>query len=207
VIKPRLLLAKLCRDRVQVPEEEVRKEFERRYGEKVDVQIILYPKEQLRVLQKIWAQVRQSDKEWDHAARSQPEEHLAMTCGQIQPISRHSGVDIIEKVAFGLRPGEVSQVIETPPQGVLIMKCIKVMPPDRTKIFENERDALQREVFEKKIVEEAPKVFKELLDEAKPVRYLEPEKAPQKVADLKRTSEEMLRTGPLPPRKLATSPE
>ena len=44
VIRPKIQFAKLCRGRVQVGEEEIRKAFEAAYGEKIECQIILWPK-------------------------------------------------------------------------------------------------------------------------------------------------------------------
>ena len=41
VIKPRLLLSKLCRDRVQVTSEDLQKAFEAYHGEKLECQLIM----------------------------------------------------------------------------------------------------------------------------------------------------------------------
>jgi hypothetical protein len=189
VIRPRLLLTKLCRDRVQVTEEEIHQAFEAHYGEKVEVRILMYPKDQHKVLYKIYEEIRNNEAAFEHAARNQPNPQLAMTGGAVKPISRFSGNDPrIEKVAFSLRPGEVSEVFEVP-EGLLIMKCIKQIPPERTKVYENEREALQREVFDKKTQQEVAKIFKELKDQAKPVQYL---KSYETTADLARSTEELL---------------
>ena len=115
--------------------------------------------------------MRNSDVEFERAARSQPNPHLAATGGQVKPVSRHSGNVEIEKIAFSLRPGEVSQLVDTP-EGYLIMKCVKPLPPDRTKIFENEKAALVQEVRNRKLQEMIPKVARELQEKASPVRYL-----------------------------------
>lgn len=192
VIRPRLMLTKLCRDRVQVTEEDLRQAFESHYGEKVEVRILLYPKDQQKVLYKIYETIRNSDEEFERAARAQPNSQLAMTGGAVKPICRFSDNDPkVEKVAYSLRPGEVSEVFEVP-EGLLIMKCIKKIPPERTKVYENERDALQREVLDKKTQKEVAVIFKELKAKADPVQYLKPVET---MADITRRTKELLEDG------------
>jgi len=189
VIRPRLLLTKLCRDRVQVTEEDIHQAFESHYGEKVDVRILMYPKDQQKVLYQLYDQIRSSDEAFDRAARQQPNPQLAMNGGAVKPICRFSGNDPkVEKVAYSLRPGEVSEVFEVP-EGLVIMKCVGHIAPDRTKIYENEREKLQREVLDRKTQVEVGKIFKELKEQAKPVQYLKPYET---TADLARTTEELL---------------
>jgi hypothetical protein len=194
VLRPRLLLGKLCRDRVVVSDDEIHQEFEAQYGEKVDVRVLLYPKEQRSVLMQIYQQVRGNDQAFMSAARNQPNAQLAMKAGEVQPISHYSGEETIEKVAFSLQPGELSEVVETA-MGQLIMKCVKRMPPDRTKIFENERDALKKVVEEKKMQKEVGKIFEELKKEAQPKILLEHKET---MAELDRAVHEELNAGPAP---------
>lgn len=191
VLRPRLLLGKLCRDRVKVSEEEIQRAFEAKYGEMVDVRILLYPKD-FRGILAIYEKIKSSDEEFERASRVQPNTQLQMSGGKIQPISRHSGDDTLEKVAFSLQPNELSQVIDTP-EGQLIMKCVKRIPPDRTKIFENEREALKQIVEDKKMQQEIGKIFEELKKEAKPALYLEKKETR---ADLEQAVQQELHDGP-----------
>ncbi len=175
VLKPRLLMSKYCQDRVQISDEDLRQAFERHYGEKVKVRILLYPKDQDRIALQVFEKVRNSEEEFERASRTQPNPQLAAKGGEIQPIVHFGGDDEhakrVEQIAFSLQPGEVSQII-TGPEGVLIMKCDARIPPDRTKIFENERETLKREVLDKKTQEAIGTVFKEMKDKANPVNYL-----------------------------------
>jgi hypothetical protein len=190
VVRPRLLMTKLCRDRVQVSEEELHQVFESHYGEKVDVRILLYDKKDPKTAFKVFEQVRNDDAAFEHAARTQPTAQLAAKGGEVLPVSHFSGAERVEKVAFSLQPGEVSQVLDVP-EGLLIMKCVKRVPPDRTKIFENEREAMKREVVDKKTQLEIGKVFKELSDQAQPERYL---RETETMADLNRAVKEAMRS-------------
>src|SRR5580692_3758216 len=58
VIKPRLLLAKMCRSRITVDETELKQMFENIYGEKAKCKIIVWPKDQLHIAQKLYGQLR-----------------------------------------------------------------------------------------------------------------------------------------------------
>ena len=62
VIKPRLLLGKMCQGRVRVAEEDMKKAFENKYGEKRQAKIICWSKEDLRA----------AERQWDEAARATP---------------------------------------------------------------------------------------------------------------------------------------
>lgn len=176
VVRPRLMLTHFCKDRVQVSDEDLKKAFEAKYGEKVAVQIILYPQNQQRYLAQLYDRVRQSDEAFTEEARKQPEPSLAMTAGRINPIGRYTGLEEIEKVAFALKPGQVSEVLQVP-EGWLIIKCIGRIPPNSTVKLEDKRDELHREVLDKKIAQEIPKVFNELAQKADPNRLLAPERA------------------------------
>jgi parvulin-like peptidyl-prolyl isomerase len=77
----------------------------------------------------------------------------------------------VNDVAAGLKPGEVSGLVETANE-VYLLKCDRVLPPDSTKTFAAEKGALLAEVLREKIVREIPKLFDELKREAKPRYHL-----------------------------------
>lgn len=172
VIRPRLALSKLCRDRVKITDEDVRDAFEAHYGEKVDCRLILFPKGEVRQALTVHAKVRDSDEEFNRFARQQASPSLAATGGQVRPIGRHTtGNEQLEKEAFSLRPGEVSSVIDTP-EGPVILKCVARIPAEKSKTLDSERAKLEKEIFEKKLQQEIPVYFKELRDKARPVLIL-----------------------------------
>jgi hypothetical protein len=176
VIRPRLMLTQFCKERVQVTDEDLQKAFEAKYGEKVDVQIILYPANQQKYLAQLYDKVRQGDEAFDEEAKKQPDPNLAMTAGRIKPVGRYSGLEDIEKTAFSLKPGQVSHVLQVP-EGWLIIKCRGRLPASSAVKLEDKREELTREVLDKKIAAEIPKVFAELAKDAKPKNFLAPERA------------------------------
>src|SRR5207248_995914 len=114
VIRPRLLLTKLCRDRVQPTEEEINHAFEAHYGEKVDCRIILWPPDQTKFALTEYAKIRDSAAEFDRKAKQQASPTLAAQGGKVPPFGRYSfGDENVEREAFKLQPGEISTLIGT----------------------------------------------------------------------------------------------
>jgi hypothetical protein len=175
VIRPKLALAKLCRDQVKVSEEDLRNAFEAYHGEKVECQMIMWPaSEKSRVLNEIYAKIRDSEKEFDMAAKGQASPALAGRAGRVDPFGRHTtGNDELENEAFKLQPGELSRVIDTP-QGLVVLKCIKRIPAQTgVNLDAAERAKLEKEIIDRKVAQiEIPKMFKQLRDQANPQIFL-----------------------------------
>jgi hypothetical protein len=175
VIRPRLLLNKYCRDQVHVTDEDYDHAFEAHYGEKVECRIILWPHDMEKtVTTQIYGKIRDSDDEFASAARMQPSPTLASSGGKIQPFGRYSsGNEAMEKAAFRLKPGEISEVIGTP-QGLLVIKCDRRIPPDLSKSRTDQkvREELEREIIDKKVQLEIPTVFKKMRDRADPKIFM-----------------------------------
>ncbi|HEY1375993.1 MAG TPA: peptidylprolyl isomerase [Gemmataceae bacterium] len=192
VIKPRLLLTKLVKEQIKVEDEDLRKAFDAAYGEKRDCRIIIWPRGETHIAQREYGDIR-TEEGFDRKARTQANSALASTGGQIRPIARNSGVHPeVERAAFTLQPGEISAQIDTP-EGVVVLKMVKVVPPDATKKFEQERDALYKDVFDKKVAAEIPALFKALKAEAKPVFILK--RANDPAAQDREVEQEIQQTG------------
>jgi parvulin-like peptidyl-prolyl isomerase len=176
VIRPKIAMTKLCQklNRVHVTDEDLRIAYDAYYGEKVDCLMIMWPlAEKNLVLNQIYGKIRDDEKEFDRAARMQASSQLASKGGRIPPIGHHTtGNDELEKEAFSLKVGDVSRVIETP-DGVVVLKCIGRTPPDKNKKLEDVREALHKEVLEKKTQQEIPNLFKDLRKQAEPKLFLQ----------------------------------
>ena len=167
VLRPKIAMGKLCRDRIQITDKDYQDAFDAYYGEKVECRIILFPKGEEKHAMTLYADMRKSDEEFDRLARQQASPSLAASGGRIRPISRHAtGNEELEKEAFNLQPGELSRLIGTP-EGTVVLKCVRRVPPDTTKTLANERANLQKEIMDKKVQQEIPKVFAELREQAK----------------------------------------
>lgn len=163
VIKPELILAKMCRDRVKVAKEDVEHAFENRFGEKRRAKVILWKKDEARLALKQWDEARKGDAEFDRIARGQSDPALASKCGEVEPIGRYVDADDrrIEQVVFNLREGEVSQLFETP-VGIMCVKCVGVVPPQAGVTPEAVRADLEKQVFDRKLAQAIPSYFAEL---------------------------------------------
>lgn len=175
-VRPRLLLQKMCKDRVKVTDDDLRKAFEHKFGEKRGAKIIMWSKDQIRLAQRQWDECRKSDEAFDRVARGQADGNLASRCGEVLPVGRYVDADnpAIEQALFGakpgdqgLQPGEVSGLIETP-AGIMCVKCTKVFPPAGNVSLEVARPGLEKEVFERKLAKEVPALFAELRKAANP---------------------------------------
>jgi PPIC-type PPIASE domain len=172
VVRPRLLLSKLCHDQVKlmVTEEDLKKQFERMHGEKRQVQVVIWPKgEDMTVVRAEWAKMRSSQEEFDRVARAQANPSLAATAGTIQPLSRHVYAEdaIVVTKAFELKPGEVSELLATS-QGTVVLKMHKVIPADDKVKFEDKKTLLYKQALEEKMAEAIPQKFGELKKKATP---------------------------------------
>jgi hypothetical protein len=183
VIRPKLLLAKLSQDRVTISDNDLQLCFESYYGEKMACKLILWPHDQKKRAEGVYSKVRDNPADFEHEATHQASPTLAAHAGEIPPIGRHTmGNDELEQLVFSLQPGEITPLKETP-EGLVVFKCLKRIPPDATKKLADVQPALEKEVRERKIQAMIPVVFDELRKQAKPVRLLKGYKTQQEVEE------------------------
>jgi hypothetical protein len=199
VIKPRIMLQKLLREQIKVDEEDLKKMYENRYGQKVQAKIIIWPKGQEKFAAKVYDDLRKSDEDFDRHARKQADPNLAAREGAIPPIARFGGPDdTLEKEAFKLKVGEVSRLIDTP-FGVIVIKCVGTVEANTKVLFDSVKAELTKEVVDRKVSAEIPKLMEQFKREANPVYILQP--ANQKTSDMKREVENELEVDKkLPPK-------
>lgn len=181
VIRPRLLLTKLCRDRISFTEEELQNAFESAHGEKIEGRIILWPRGEEKLAQQEHPSLRDSEDAFANKARSQATPELAASGGKIRPFARHTvGNPVLEEKVFRLHPGEVTEVIVTP-EGCVVFKCDRRIPADTTVNPAAVRDQLAKDVIEKKMQKEMKPLFDKLKEEAKARLQLAPTDPSQRV--------------------------
>jgi parvulin-like peptidyl-prolyl isomerase len=205
VVRPRLMLTKLCQGQVTCTEEDLRKAFEAYHGEKIEGRMILYPPDQEKFARDEYSRIRDSEVEFDRKARTQASGTLASKGGKLdQPIGRHTlGNDDLEREVFRLQPGEVSILVGTP-QGQVIFKCDKRIPAETNVNWEAERPLRTQEILKKKTDYRMQVVFKELRDKANPRLMLQDPNRPE---DLAEQARRLLSDGPAAPKPgLAQTP-
>lgn len=195
VIKPRLILQSMCKDQVKVEEAELKKVYENIFGEKTQVKIIMWPNDSKQTAFKRYDAIRKSDEEFDNEARNQLSSDLAARGGLVDPIGRHSGAGSakIEEIAFRLKEGQLSEVIDTP-AGAMVIKCVKKIPARTDVSYEQVKPELIRELTSRLLEAEIPKAFAKLNDEAKPLFLLNP--ADISTKEMEDQSKRLLGTNP-----------
>jgi hypothetical protein len=193
VVRPRLLLAKLCRDRVKVADQDLQQAFEAEFGERLEGRMILWPSDQTRFAMMAYTRIRDNPSAFDDMAQHQPSATLAAKGGKIGPFGRGSlGNKDVEDEAFKLHPGEITTLLETP-EGNVVFKLDKRHPPNKSVTLDSVRDKLTHEVFERKVQIEMQTAFKDLRDKAKPNPMLKDNHKPDDIAD---TTKKLLSNAP-----------
>jgi hypothetical protein len=187
VIKPRLMMTKMLRDKVKIDEADLKKTYENRYGVKAKAQVIIWPKsdgQYLKHAQAKYDELRKSDADFNAIARLQPESHLASREGHVEPIARWSptGDNTIEDTVFSLKAGQISRIIDTP-VGAVVIKCNGFTEAVPGADFDKVKPDLLKEVIDQKITQEVPKLCEQLKADAKPIYILQPKGISVKDAD------------------------
>jgi hypothetical protein len=208
VVKPRLLLTKMCRDQVQVTETDLKRLFDNKFGERRQAKLICWNEQDMRAAQKDWDLARKGDVEFDSVARRQADPNLAAAAGLTQPVGRNAYDDTegreasVEKVLFNLKEGEISQLFKVP-AGVMCVKCVKIIPPDTTVKLEQVKAVLEKEVFDRKLSAAIPKYFDGLKKQANPEVFL---KGPPTAKEFEEGTKQIMKTGGIVPPTEAKKP-
>ncbi len=158
VLRPKLLMTKMLQNQVRVEEDDVRKAYESYYGEKVQCQAIIWPREKAEEALKLYPAIRDSAEEFERQAKLQSS-GLAGTFGMMEPFGRYGfGDDAIEQEVFKLKEGEITKLLRSPstakdtdPYTVVVMKLMQRLPANATKKMEDVRPALEKEIIDSKV--------------------------------------------------------
>lgn len=187
---PALALKALVEKTVTITNEDLDRAFVANFGDRVDCRMLVVL--ELRKAQELW---EKANKETDLKKRLLLFEELCKTFsvdqatrsfgGRCQPISRHSGYPQIEKLAFDLKPGELSRIEQLPDQSYVMLLCVEKIPArkditldsvamtdEKTKKQTTWRQYLSKEMLEKKTRYEISNYFVELQKKAEINDYL-----------------------------------
>lgn len=170
VLRPGMLMRRLAGSRIQVSEDELRKAYTARYGEKVQCRLIV--ERNHNAAMQMHAQIAGKRDKFIEIARQQADPQFARVAGLINPIGRYTTHDIIERRAFELKDDEVSEVIQAPEGGYVILYREKLLPADTSRSFEMEKENLRQQLVEEKAQKEIPVLFQRLEKQAKVRDYL-----------------------------------
>jgi parvulin-like peptidyl-prolyl isomerase len=159
IIWPTLALRKLAGEKLQVTQKELTDAFEAEYGDAVKARIIVCTSEQRAREAQTLAAASPADfgnlaKEFSVDAPS------ASVKGMIQPIRKHGSCPEIEQAAFSLADGQVSGVIRSEGQFVVLKREGLIAARDIK--LEKVADRLNRIIRDQKMHSVSGDIFKEL---------------------------------------------
>jgi parvulin-like peptidyl-prolyl isomerase len=159
IIWPTLALRKLAGEKLQVTQKELTDAFEAEYGAAVRARIIVCTDEKRARQAQALAAAKPDDfgnlaKEFSVDAPS------ASVKGMIQPVRKHSACPEIEQAAFALADGQVSDVIRTQGQFVVLKRDGLIAARDVK--LEQVADRLNRIIRDQKMRAVSGDIFKDL---------------------------------------------
>lgn len=171
IIWPMLALKKLAGKQVTITEEDMRKGFERDYGPRVKARMILV-NGTLPQANKIWEECESNLDDFDRIARQySADPNTRPLGGVIPPIRMNGGNKQVEDVAFRLRTGELSGVVQVAEGRYVILKC-----EGRTEPVVEDIKSVWNDLFaqlkEEKTQEAVAKVFDDIKDNARIDNFL-----------------------------------
>ena len=151
VVVPVLSLKRLTHPHIQVTEEDIQRSFEANFGKRVRCLAIFFRSQDTRRAQEVWQMAnrhRTEENFGDLAERWSFDPDSRLGRGVIPPIARHTGQPTLEREAFSLQPGELSQIIQVDDH-LVILFCVGHIDPVPVRI-EDVRDDLIADIFDKK---------------------------------------------------------
>jgi parvulin-like peptidyl-prolyl isomerase len=168
---PSTALKKLTNGTIEVTNDDINKGFQANYSERVRCRAIVLPN--MRRAQEVWAKARQNnsmDYFGDLAAENSIEPSSKSLRGEVPPIRKFGGQPQLEEVAFNLKAGELSGIIQLADKFV-ILKCEGRTQPVEVNPKEV-HDILYQDIFEKKLRLAMSEKFDDLKSKARIDNFL-----------------------------------
>jgi parvulin-like peptidyl-prolyl isomerase len=169
IIWPTLALRFLAESELSVSKAELQKQWETEFGAKVKCSVIVSKSKEIAL--KLRSKCLADPEEFGNIAKDESiDRQSASVMGSIPPIARHVHDIRVEKAAFALKPGEISEVIMLPDLSqYLILKCEKHIPqvfvPDEAQADAKQR--IEDRIREQKSMTVAANVCEQLQKKAK----------------------------------------
>jgi parvulin-like peptidyl-prolyl isomerase len=168
---PSVALRKLVEQSVSVTDDDMKKGFEANFGPRVEVLAIVLSDHRMAL--KVWKMASSNltkDYFGELSNQYSVEPASKNNFGQVPPIQLHGGKPELEREAFRLNPGELSEVVQVRDHWV-ILYCLGRTTPVVTE-FEAVKDELQKNIFEKKMRLEMRNEFDRLRDSSQIDNFL-----------------------------------
>lgn len=164
VIWPTIALRRLAASELTVSPEELKDAYEAEYGPAMHCRMIVNENEQL--IREAYQKATANPDDFPNLAKNYSTDvNVASSKGLVPPIRKNVGDPNLEKTAFALKEGQISQPILIDKQ-YIILKCEALIPPIKPQDINITRARLQDGIKEKKLRAAAANVFKSLQEKA-----------------------------------------
>jgi parvulin-like peptidyl-prolyl isomerase len=167
VVWPMLALRKLAASEIQVTQEDLQKAFEAEFGPRVRARLIAVSSKQKA--DQLRAQAAANPNAFGELSKNNTEDAgIASSFGVIPPIRKHVGDSALEQVAFALKPGEISQVVQVANM-YYILKCEEQLPAQyiASQHIAEQQKRLEERIREGKMRVAAAQLMEQLQKSAK----------------------------------------
>lgn len=168
---PSVALKKIVGNQVIITEDDLQKAYESNYGERVEVLAIVCGDQ--RQAQRVWEMARNNPTDSFFANLAEQysvEPSSRSNGGKVPPIQKHNGSPELEKAAFALKAGELSGLIVTGNQ-FIILRCLGRTTPVTVE-QSVARKALYKDLEEKKLRANMSREFDRLLQTSQIDNYI-----------------------------------
>jgi parvulin-like peptidyl-prolyl isomerase len=168
---PTIALRKLVGNKTDITQEDMQKGFEANYGTRVRCLAIVLNNQ--RKAQEVFEKARKSntsDSFGDLAEQYSIEPGSRALRGEVPPIRKWGGQPLLEEEAFSLKQGELSGIVQVNDK-FIILRCEEILPPSKVK-YEDVKNEIYKDLFDKKIHVKMAECFDRLKDSAMIRNYL-----------------------------------
>ncbi len=166
IIWPKLALQKLAGEEVKVTKTDIKKAFEKNYGPRVQAKAIVL--DNSRRAREVWEKAQAKPEDFERLAQEFSVDPSSRALGGvIPPIPRHGGSKELEEIAFKLKKGEISPVVQVNLNQYIILKCEGRTVPNVTELTPDIEQILINELREEKTQMAMAMVFEKLKNEAR----------------------------------------
>jgi hypothetical protein len=155
-----------------ISKKDLARAFESNYGPRVEAMAIVIGNQ--RTAQRVWEMARSNPTDLFFGELAQQysiDEISKSNSGHIAPVRKHGGRPSLEKEAFALRPGELSSIIASGKEFV-ILRCLGRTKPIVTEMDKTVEAELVRILQERKMRRAMASQFEQLLAKARIENYL-----------------------------------
>ncbi len=168
IVWPTIALRALASKEIVVTPEELQDAMEAEYGPRVKARAITVSTQ--AKAEELRAKAIANPAEFGNLAKNHSDDQSASVHGLIPPIRKHVGDENIERIAFGLREGEISPIIQVANQFV-ILQCEKQLPETyiAPRFRPDAENRIRDRVQDQKLRATASTLFQRLQEDAKVV--------------------------------------